>query len=372
MKKTLRLALLALALFVLLFTSCNYDDEGVFEYVLSSEPRDDRALNILGYDNSDIDAVKIYFKSKYGLEMFQGQTYTTLDGSTPAKSATLYSLIDTSYIVYLTQDTDNGTLMTPINGVYVYSFTNQATEQATTVTYDGDASGSFTGNPNFIIGKYIYCLSGKDTITPYLISVSGSAGSYTVEFTAQSAITVTDYNFYDVDGNVLTFADDDSNKKYVAIDPDTGADNGLITTAGNNLPYDDDVTVISGFTNSGASAQYVILQNDDYVEIWTASADPATFTRIHRRDITASNHLYTYFDDTYIYYNIPGYAAMYKVNVTDSTRTSEDFSRLRNLDIAGYFAQGTSATNPDYLVIATRDNGFYILEAAGLSSLKRY
>ncbi len=371
MKKAFGYILTALLLSTLLFTGCNYDDEGVFQYVLSSEPRDDRALNILGYDDSDISAVKIYFKSKYGLEMFQDRTYTTLDGTKAAKRATLYSLIDTDYIVYLTQDTDNGTLQTPINGVYVYSFADQATKQAATVTYDGSADGSFDGNPNFIIGKYIYCLSGKDKITPYLISVSVSAGSYTVEFTAQSAITVTGYNFYDVDGNVFTFADSDSNKMYVAVDPDTGAENGLMTTAGNNLPNDDDVTVISGFTDSSKGTQYVILQNDDDVEIYSSS-DGATFTRIHRRDITASNHLYTYFDDTYIYYNIPGYAAMYKVNVTDSSRSSEDFSRLRNLDIAGYFAQGTSSTDPDYLVIATRDNGFYILEAGGLSSLKRY
>ncbi len=377
MKKTIRIAILALLASVALFTGCNYDDQGVFEYVINSEPRDDRALNIIGYDSTTVSGnVKIFFKSKYGLESFQGGTYTTLDGSDPAKKSTLYSILDNDddnvfdYIVYLTQDTDNGTLQTPINGVYVYDFSTGATEAAATVTYDSGSSTAFSGNPNFIIDEYIYCLSGKDTINPYKISVSGSAGSYTVDFALSGAITVSGYNFYDVDGNVLTFADTSSNKKYLALDCSTGTANALLSTDGNNLPCDDDVTVIGGYTDSTGATQYIVLQNDDYVQIWQESSS-TSYACIHSRDITASNHLYTYFDDTYTYYNIPGYAAMYKVNTADQSRTSTDYSKLRNIDIAGYFPQGTSLTSPDYLVIATRDNGFYLLKS-DLSSLSRY
>ncbi|MBR1938243.1 MAG: hypothetical protein IJ836_04755 [Spirochaetales bacterium] len=352
----------------LLFTACNYDDDGVFEYVLASEPTDNRALNIIGSVTPSGDFTTIYFKSRYGLESFNNGTYATLDSSNAAKSSTIYSLVGDEYIVYITQDTNSGSLSTPINGLYIYNISSGSREAASSTSLTNIQA--LPGKPLFVIKNFIYFVV-KDSSTSltylqsYEISVSGT--DVTLKSLGDSSLNLTasSYGFYDIDGNILTYSNSSSVKKYVALDESTGkVSSTLLSSDDNGLPSGKKVTTISGF-NSGTT-QYVILQNDDDVQIFKGS--DSSFTRIHSRDITASSHLYTYFNGSHIFYNIPGYAGMYKVVVAASSSTSKDYTKLKNLSIAGYFKQSDSSND---LIIATRDNGFYLLKE-DLSSLKRY
>lgn len=353
----------------LLFTACNYDDDGVFEYVLASEPTDNRALNIIGSVTPTGDFTTIYFKSRYGLESFNNGTYATLDSSNAAKSSTIYSLIGNEYIVYITQDTNSGSLSTPINGLYIYDISSGSREAASTDSLI--SIQALDGKPLFVINNFIYFVV-KDSSTSltylqsYEISVSGTDVTLTSLGDDDNLnLTASGYGFYDIDGNILTYSNSSSVKKYVALDESTGkVSSTLLSSDDNGLPSGKKVTTISGFYSG--TTQYVILQNDDDVQIFMGSG--TSFTRIHSRDITASSHLYTYFNGSYIFYNIPGYAGMYKVDVDASSSTSKDYTKLKNLSIAGYFKQSGSSND---LIIATRDNGFYLLKE-DLSSLKRY
>ena len=356
----------------LLFTACNYDDDGVFEYVLASEPTDNRALNIIGSVTPSTPSenfTTIYFKSRYGLESFCNGTYETLDSSNAAKSSTIFSLVGDDYIVYITQDTNSGSLSTPINGLYIYKISDGTREAASSTSLTNIQA--LSGKPLFVINNFIYFVVNDSStsltyLQSYKITVSGTDVTLTsLDDDDNLKLTASGYGFYDIDGNILTYSNSSSVKKYVALDESTGLVSSLLLTSDNNgLPSGKKVTTISGFYSD--STQYVILQNDDDVQIFKGSG--TTFTRIHSRDITASSHLYTYFNGTHIFYNIPGYAGMYKVDVTASTSTSKDYTKLKNLSIAGYFKQSDSSTD---LIIATRDNGFYLLKE-DLSSLKRY
>ncbi|MCR5732679.1 MAG: hypothetical protein K6G51_07065 [Sphaerochaetaceae bacterium] len=370
-----RLVLVILAI-SLLFTACNYDDQGVFEYILAAEPADNRALNVLGsYTDADTNKTGIVFKSKNGLEDFLDGTYYTLDSSSAAKSTnrdtcSLVLYNSKYYIIYITQNTNTGDLTSPINGLYVHDLT----EGTTTAASSGSLSDlqSLEGSPLFSYENIIYFkVTDSSTALTYLMSYTISlSDDTTVTFTPLETISYvsSSYGFYDVDDNVLTFANSSSNKMYVALDKYGKVSSTLIKPDSNDLPYSGEtVTVLAGIVDSSSSTQYVILQNGDYLQIYY-STDGSTFTSIHSREITSSNHLYTYFDDEkYIYYNVSGNASMYKISTSSSTYT--DFSKLKNLSIAGYFPYSSSDTS--YIILASRDNGFYKL-ASDLSSFSRY